>query len=164
MRKLFTIAMIGAALALSGCGKKDEKTVYSDNKGNSVATNASGDHMTFTGSNGEKMEIGTGTNAKLPAYLAVYPGASVAANINTNNADGTGGMVSLKTSAAPADVIAFYKQKAQAHGMKESMNADMNGTMTFAAANDAAKEQLAVSAAKDSDGTTVSITWSAGKK
>src|SRR5580765_5710648 len=77
MRNLVVIAMIATAASLAGCGKSDTK-VYSTGKG-SVAVSQSGDHMTVTGSNGEKVEFGSGASAtaKLPSYLPLYPGAKV---------------------------------------------------------------------------------------
>src|ERR1700759_4893896 len=80
MQKLVVAAMIVAAAGLSGCGKKDTK-VYTDSNGNSVAMSNSGDgHMTVTGSNGEKVEIGAGSEAKMPSWLPLYPGAKVTAS------------------------------------------------------------------------------------
>ena len=159
MRKLFAVAMIGAAVALVGCGKSDTKT-YTDGSGNSITTSKDGDgHMTITGANGEKVEFGTGSSAKLPADIPLYPGAKVTASFSGQGKDGSGGMVSFTTTDTPDAVVAFYKQKAEAAGMAQTMNMDMNGTKSYVAANDKDKRSLAITATKGSDGTTGQVTW-----
>ena len=99
MRRIVAVMMMGAALGLVGCGKTDTKT-YSDGKGNNVSVSNAGDHMTITGSNGEKVEFGTGASAKMPAYLPLYPGAKVTASFTGQGKDGSGGMVSFHCSHA----------------------------------------------------------------
>jgi len=158
MRRIFTVVMIGAAIGLVGCGKTDTKT-YSDGKGNNVSVSNTGDHMTITGANGEKVEFGTGANAKMPSYLPLYPGAKVTASFSGQGKDGSGGMVAFHAAATPADIIAFYKQKAASAGMADTMNMDAGGTMTYMASNEKAKTTLSVSATKGSDGSDGQVTW-----
>ena len=159
MRKLFAVAMIGAAVALVGCGKSDTKT-YTDGSGNSITTSKDGDgHMTITGANGEKVEFGTGSSAKMPSDIPLYPGAKVTASFSGQGKDGSGGMVAFTTTASPDDVIAFYKQKAEAIGMAQTMNMDMGGTKSYVAANEKDKRTLSITATKASDGTTGQVTW-----
>jgi hypothetical protein len=159
MRAFVTVVMIGAAVGLAACGKSDTKT-YSTGNGSVTVSNSS-DRMTITGSNGEKVEFGSGTNAKLPAFLSLYPGATVQTSITGNGKDGSGGMVAFHAHASPADIIGFYKNKATAAGMAQTMTADMGGTSTYVAANDKTKQTMSVSATKDADGTSVQLTWGA---
>ncbi|MEI9933024.1 MAG: hypothetical protein WDM89_21440 [Rhizomicrobium sp.] len=141
MRKAIAATMIISTAALTGCGKSDTH-VYSDGK-NTVAVANNGDgHMTVTGSNGEKMEFGAGAEAKMPSYLPLYPGAKVTASFTGQGKDGSAGMVSFSTSDAPEAVIAFYKQKAGAAGMADTMNMNSAGTTVYVAANEKAKTQV----------------------
>jgi CDGSH-type Zn-finger protein len=159
MRKLFAVAMIGAAVTLAGCGKSNEKT-YTDGNGNSVTTSDNGDgHMTITGANGEKVEFGTGANAKMPSDIPLYPGAKVTASFTGNGKDGSGGVVTFTTTDSPDQVIAFYKQKADSIGLAQTMNMDMGGTKTYVAASDKEKRTLSITATKSSDETTGQVTW-----
>jgi hypothetical protein len=158
MRRILAITMIVAATGLVGCGKTDTKT-YSDGKGNNVSVSNAGDHMTITGSNGEKVEFGTGASAKMPSYLPLYPGAKVTASFSGQGKDGSGGMVAFHAAATPADVIAYYKQKAASAGMADTMNMDAGGTMTYMASNEKAKTTLSVTATKASDGSDGQVTW-----
>jgi len=160
MQKIFAVVMIGTAVALAACGKKDEqKTVYSDGT-NTVTQTGSGDHMTITGSNGEKVEFGSGASAKMPSYLSLYPGAKITSSFTGQGKDGGGGVVTFHAGAAPAQIIAFYKQKAAAAGMSEAMNMETGGTTMFAANNDKAKTSLSVTATKAADGADAQVTWS----
>jgi len=163
MRRFGTCLMIAtAALSLAACGKSDTKT-YTDEKGNrvTVTNNGGGNdgHMTITGSNGEKVEIGTGASAKMPSDLPLYPGASITASFSGQGKDGAGGMVAFHTKAAPADVIAFYKQRAEAAGMAQTAMMDMGGTQTYVAASEKQNRSVSVSATKASDGSDAQVTW-----
>lgn len=161
MHKLVAATMIIAAAGLSGCGKKDTK-VYTDSNGNTVAMSNSGDgHMTVTGADGAKVEIGAGSEAKMPSWLPLYPGAKVTASFTGQGKEGAGGMVSFTTADAPEAVIAFYKQKAGASGMADTMNMNSGGTLVYIASNEKAKTQLSVSASKGGDGTTGQVNWGA---
>ena len=162
MRQVAVVFLFSAALV--ACGKSDTKT-YSDSKGNSVTVSNNGgggdSHMTFTGSNGEKAEFNTGANAKMPPNLPLYPGANVTASFSGQGKDGSGGMVAFHTKASPADVIAFYKQKAEGSGMAQTAMMDMGATTTYVAANEKENRTVSVSATKAGDGTDAQITWGA---
>jgi hypothetical protein len=157
MHKLVVVAMIAAAIGLTACGKKDESKEA--NGSGSVNISGSGDHFSMTGANGEKVEIGTGASAKLPSYLPMYPGGTVTSSFTGSGQDGSGGVVVFHVHATPGDVIAFYKQKAAAAGMADTMNAEMGATTTYVAANEKAKQTITVSATKASDGSDVQLTW-----
>jgi len=159
MRKVFVVMMIGAAVSLIGCGKNESKN--SGSEAGNVSVSGSGDHMTITGSHGEKVEFGSGSSAtsKLPSYLSLYPGATVTASFTGSGQDGSGGLISFHVKASPAEVIAFYKQKAAAGGMADTMNAEMGGTSTYVAADEKTKKQMSVSATKAADGSDVQLTW-----
>jgi predicted small lipoprotein YifL len=158
MRKTFALVTIAAAVALAGCGKKDQK-VYTDDKGNSMSVSNTGDHMTITGNNGEKVEYGTGSNVKMPDYLPLYPGATVTTSMTGQGKDGSGGFVVFHAAAQPADIIAFYKQKAGAAGMADALNMQTGNSMTYMASNDKEKKSLSVTATKAADGTDAQVTW-----
>jgi hypothetical protein len=186
MRAIFAVAAIAAALTLAGCGKHESSsttttsgnsgggttttTTTNSSNGNSTVTSMTGDtnHMTITGSNGEKVEIGTGSSAKLPDYLPMYPGGTVTSSFTGSGKDGGGGVVVFHAKGAdPAAVIAFYKDKAKGAGMTDKMSMDMGGTQTYVASNEdsdagkakGGKKTLTVSATKKDDGTDVQLTW-----
>ncbi|MBV8977642.1 MAG: hypothetical protein JO261_16085 [Alphaproteobacteria bacterium] len=160
MRRIAAVFLMAAAL--TACGKSDTKT-YSDSKGNNVTVSNGGNggdsHMTFTGANGEKAEFNTGANAKMPPNLPLYPGANVTASFSGQGKDGAGGMVAFHAKAAPAEIIAFYKQKAEASGMAQTAMMDMGGSSTYVAANEKENRTVSVTVTKAGDGTDAQITW-----
>jgi len=160
MRTIIAATIAATAIGLVGCGKSDTK-VYSNGK-DSVAVSQSGDHMTVTGSNGEKVEFGNGVTAtaNMPSYLPLYPGAKVTASFTGSGKDGSGGVVTFSANAAPADIINFYKPKLTTAGMAQTASMEMGATTTYVAANEASKRSVSVSATKSGDGTTVQLTWS----
>jgi hypothetical protein len=60
--------------------------------------------------------------------------------------------------AAPADVIGFYKKRAEGAGFKETMNMNMAGQLMYAAQS--GDETVQVMAAKTGDGTHAQVNWS----
>ena len=70
------------------------------------------------GANGSHVKVtsGGGSAAALPAFLPMYPGATVTTSMVGGDANGGGGMVMLAVKAKPEDVINFYKLKATAAG------------------------------------------------
>jgi len=163
MRALIAVVVMGAAVGLVGCGKSGTRT-YGTGSG-SVTVSNSGDHMTATGSNGEKVEMssGPGVTAKLPAFLPLYPGATVQTSVTGAGKDGDGGMVVFHTSAGAAAIVAFYKQKAVAAGMADTMNMQQGATTMYVATNEKTKQSVEVAATSAADGSTVQLTWSNGK-
>jgi hypothetical protein len=163
MRKLVVVTMIIAAAGLTACGKSGTK-VYTDGKSTVSVSDADKGHVTITGANGEKVEIG-GTQdvaGKLPSYLPMYPGGTVKSSMIGNGKDGMGGLIVFHTNAAAADVIAFYKGKATAAGMADTMDMNTGATTMYVGTNQKTNESVQVAATKSSDGagTDVQLTWS----
>lgn len=163
MRTLAAATMIIVAASLTGCGKSGTK-VYSYGKSTVAVSDTDKGHVTITGANGEKVEIG-GTQdvaGKMPSYLPMYPGGEVKSSMFGNGKDGVGGMVAFHTSASAADIIAFYKGKATAAGMADQMDMNTGGTTMYVGTNAKTNESVQVAATKASDGagTDVQLTWS----
>jgi hypothetical protein len=167
MRRILVLSL--AAFALASCGKSDQKTVVVNDKGDKVTISTSGQQFSMKSEDGKtSVTVNTGGVAagdlKLPAFVALYPGAKVVSNVNGAGADNTGGMVSFETSAAPADVIAFYKQNTAGAGLKEKMAMTQADMSMFTAASDDSKKTVAVTASPGDSGkgTRAQVTWSGG--
>jgi hypothetical protein len=117
--------------------------------------------MTITGADGAKVEIGAGATAKMPDYLPLYPGAKVTSSFTGQDKNSAGGVVTFHSDAAGADIIAFYKGKAKAAGMSDTMNMDSGGTMMYVGSNEQAKThvQVTVTKASDGSGSDASVAW-----
>ncbi len=115
-------------LSLAGCGRSEDKTItFKDPEtGEKVDINvgdAAKGNVTLHTKEGD-MVINGGPNATLPAGFETYPGAVVQSSITGNADTGSGAMVTLKTKDAPAQVLAYYKQKFAAKGWKIGMEAN----------------------------------------
>jgi hypothetical protein len=93
----------------------------------------------------------------------VYPGGKVRSTTIGAGKDGNGGTLSFETTASPATVIAWYKQKSASEGLSKSIDMNMGGTTMFTANADGGKKTLQVIAASSSNGAQVQVNWSGGK-
>jgi hypothetical protein len=162
MRRIAVFAV--AALVLASCGKPEEKTVVVNDKGDKVAVSANGNHMSMQSGDGKTsitIDSNGVTDLKMPAFVTLFPGAKVTATVNGMGTDNTGGTVTFETSAAAADVIAFYKKDSEGAGLKEKMSMNQGGVSMFTSSSDDNKRNLEVvaSAGQSAGGTHAQVTW-----
>ncbi len=155
---LLTSAVI--VLLSAGCGKKDVRTTVAAGPGGSV-------QYTARGAGGETAQITAGGGAaqvKLPSYLPLYPGAVVESSMVASGGANTGNLVMFHTASKPADVIAFYKQKAAGAGFGSNFSNQSGDNMMFTAGKEGSEEGLQVVATPADGGASVQLTWTQGKK
>ncbi|WP_292227652.1 hypothetical protein [Brevundimonas sp.] len=101
-----------------------------------------------------------------PAYAALYPGAELDGRPAIGAGDaGAGGLVTFRTSASPDEIVAFYKERAEAAGMRSVMGLNQGDARAYGAAgeaNDGPRLQV-VAAPGDGGATSVQLTWSEGQ-
>ncbi|WP_312083130.1 hypothetical protein [Brevundimonas sp.] len=100
-----------------------------------------------------------------PVFAPLYPGARIdGAPLTANGAAGPGGLVTFTTDASPDEVVAFYRQRAEAAGLKSVTGMNQGEARAYGAAGDTADgPSLQVVAAPSPDGgTSVHMNWSAG--
>ncbi len=155
---LLTVSALIVLLS-AGCGKKDVHTTVSAGPGGSV-------QYTAKGANGETAQItaGGGGQVKLPSYLPLYPGAVVESSMVASGGVNTGNLVMFHTASKPADVVAFYKQKAAGAGFGSTFSSQSGDNTMFTAAKEGAEEGLQVAATPADGGASVQLTWTQGKK
>jgi len=139
-----------------------------DNKSGNFTMSGNGSHFTIKASDGKQnVEINTtggDANAKLPDFVAVYPGGKVKSTTISAGKDGAGGTLSFETSAPPATVIAWYKEKASNEGLSKAIDMNMGPTTMFTANTDSGKKTLQVIAASSgTGGAQVQVNWSGRK-
>ncbi|WP_292261738.1 hypothetical protein [Brevundimonas sp.] len=100
-----------------------------------------------------------------PAFAVLYPGARVAqtSSVSASGPAGPGGMSSFTVAAEPAEVIAFYRQQADAAGLASVMAMDQGGSRAYGAAGPSDAQLQVVASPQDGGGSTVLLTWSAGR-
>ncbi len=100
-----------------------------------------------------------------PDYAALYPGAALdqPATI-ADGPDGAGGLVTFTTAASPDEVVAFYRNRAEAAGLSSVMGMNQGDARAYGAAggqNGATNLQV-VAAPGEGGETSVQLSWSAG--
>lgn len=115
------------------------------------------------GDNGEMadVEISAGTG-KLPSWVPVYPGAKAQANITAKGSDanegGEGGVVTLTTGDAPAQVFSFYQSKTKEMGLTATLTQVSDSGGMLMAADEAEQRSLQIVVAGGGE-TTVTLTY-----
>lgn len=100
-----------------------------------------------------------------PAFAAIYPGAQVDGQpLLAGGEAGAGGLVTFTTDASPDQVVAFYRERAEAAGLRSVTGMNQGEARAYGAAGDTADgPSLQVVAAPSPDGgTSVHMNWSAG--
>lgn len=101
-----------------------------------------------------------------PAFAVLYPGARVdGAPTLADGVDGPGGIMAFTVDATPDQVVAFYKQRAEAAGLTSVMGMNQGDAHAYGAAGSgegAAALQVVASPTEDG-GASVLLTWSAGR-
>lgn len=101
-----------------------------------------------------------------PAFAVLYPNARVdGAPTLADGAGGPGGIVAFTVDASPDQVVAFYKQRAEAAGLTSVMGMNQGDTRAYAASGPQAADAAlqVVASPKDGGGASVQLTWSAGR-
>lgn len=154
MHRALVISVAAVCLGgLSGCGASSGK-----------ATTSPGS-VTVKDRNGAVINVAGGADAaKPPPFVAVYPGAQVEATISGVNGDtGKGGTVVFHTTAKPADVLAFYQQKAVTAGFKPTMTTQSGDGFMFSAGTENGETAVQVIASPDKGSTAVQVFWTQPK-
>lgn len=155
MRKI----LISIALIASIAGCTSHKVV--DANGTTVTTNGTGNDQTVTvqASGGT---ITAGKNAVDPSSvgLPVYPGATAAegGSVSGSDANGSGALVSLKTTDSFDKVYAYYKAHMPADSQTMESTSGGTSVASFVEGKSSDKVQKTVTITGASDGTQIMLT------
>lgn len=101
-----------------------------------------------------------------PAFAALYPGAQVDGQpLLAGGEAGAGGLVTFTTDASPDQVVAFYRERAEAAGLRSVTGMNQGEARAYGAAGDQANgpSLQVVAAPTDAGATSVQLGWSAGQ-
>lgn len=166
MNRIMAAAALSAALGLAGCGQGGAPDKAATDTAAPVAAPASAAADAAADASAPAVVAATPATAGAPAFALLYPGATVTSPATiAYGPDGPGAMISFTTPASPEDVIAFYRQHAEAAGLM-SVNSMNRGTARAygAAAGDGGGSLLHVVADAPGDGQThVQLDWTEAK-
>jgi hypothetical protein len=156
MRNWFLAAAGGIVLA--SCGGGDSSGTIETEDGTmtyDVEQDGEGMEATFTGPDGEVAQVQSGPDAQvnLPDGFTIYPGAEVVSTTTVSAGDGEGALVLMSVEATQDEVIAFYRQQAEAAGVVISGEMNTNGMRLIGGESEDGLG-LSVSASAGEDGRT----------
>lgn len=164
MRAIATTAAIAVILTLTACDNSD--TGSKSDEG-SISVSNGGRDYTFTSADGKKqVHVSAAGEAPvdMPDFLPLYPGAKVQASmVNAQTPGAGGGGLNFMTPDSPGKVIGFYRKKARAAGMTESLHSIAGPSAMLIAENKGKKTGMHVVTTKDGDQTNVQLYWSSPK-
>lgn len=172
MKNALAAACLATIVVLSGCG---EKAVDADE---AVDTARSAEAPVVADADATK----TAEPAVLPVqsqaptpvagapdFAVIYPGGEIQGDVTFSPGgsgavgSGPGGIVTFITASTPAQVVGFYRQRAEAAGLSSVMAMSQGDTQAYGAHSPGTGANLSVVASvNDDDQTSVQLSWSAG--
>ncbi len=162
-RSLAATALLGA-LALAGCGEREPAAeVAGDAVTEATATVAKAPPADASPARGAAVPAASGA----PVFAVIYPGGTPKGPATTAQGPaGPGGIAEFTTDASPEAVVSFYRQRAEAAGLKP-INTMSNGDTQAYNAGDGADgrgQLLSVIATRiEGEPTSVQLSWTAGQ-
>ena len=165
-RSLATTAVV-AAMVLAGCGDREptEVAASADDVAVEAAATPASDKTRPPPTSAGAGAVPAAAGA--PAFAVIYPGgAPEGPPTLAQGPDGPGGIVAFTTDATPTEVIAFYRQRAEAAGLKTINTMSQGASMGYGAGDGAAGrgQNLSVVATRvEGEPTSVQLSWDAGR-
>lgn len=171
--RLVLIAAAATAVLLAGCGKKEDKA----DEASTPATAGSGAFetrpaVTVNPADGPRVDAAEvaatvakpGESLHAPEFAPLYAGGKLTSQVTgLSKGDTDSGTYVYTADATPEAVTAFYKAKAEAAGLKTSMDNDMGAARMFAATDEATDRGVQVIASTAQGKTNVQVMWAAPK-
>lgn len=162
MKRMLWAAAISAAIVMTGCGDTaTNETPAVDATPADVTTEAAA--AAGPAAAADSAEHAAPASADAPDFAVIYPGAEpTGPATSARGPSGPGGILNFTTQASPDEVVAFYRARAEAAGLK-SINAMNRGETRGYAAGDPRNRFLNVVASPvEGSPTEVQLSWSSG--
>lgn len=169
MKRGLAAIAVAATMVSGGCGERDPAEVAAnagDVAAGADAPAAGPVAVSAPLAEGAGDAVPAATNA--PAFAVLYPGGAPDGPATVaQGPDGPGGIVAFTTDASPAEVIAFYRRRAEAAGLKSINTMNRGDSMGYGASDgaDGGGRMLSVVATRTADEPTssVQLSWTAGR-
>jgi hypothetical protein len=167
MKRMLAAAGLTAVLAMSGCSQPAEDAAQAAD----AATVASDAAAADAAAPATPVRAATPAAAPAapgaPAFAVIYPGGTPSGPVlAAQGPAGPGGILTFTTSATPEEVVAFYRVRAEAAGLKSISSMNRDGVRGYGAGDGAAGsgQLLNVVASPVDDGSTsVQLDWTSGR-
>lgn len=164
MKRTLSAAALLAAMALVGCSQPAEEAPADAAAAAEVATDAA---AAAPAAPAAAPSAAAPAAPGAPVFAVIYPGATPEGEVTlAQGPSGPGGSLTFTTDATPETVVAFYRERAEAAGLKP-INALNQGESRAYSAGDGANgpgKLLSVVATPVENGpTSVQLMWSSGR-
>ena len=162
MKRTLSAVAISAAIVMTGCDRNEDKAPVVDATPAAAATTdaeAAAGPATATTPSTPAQPAAAGA----PEFAVIYPGGTPSgAPTVAQGPAGPGGILAFTTEASPDEVVTFYRQRAEASGLKPINSLNRDEARAYSA-GDGGNRLLQVVATPIVDGPTdVQLTWSGG--
>ncbi len=166
-RSLATTAVV-AAMVLAGCSEREpakEAATAGDAAVEAVAPGAEAPAGTTPAAPAGAAVLPAAESA--PAFAVIYPGAELKGPATVAQGPaGPGGIVQFTTDAEPEAVIAFYRQRAEAAGLKQINSMNRGDAQAYSAgdgANGSGQLMQVIATRIEGGPTDVQLDWTTGR-
>lgn len=167
MKRTLAVAALATALTMAGCQQAQDDSGAAAPAAEAVAEDAvapAADAAPAAPAATTSRAAPAGAGA--PSFAVLYPGASPKGPAASGQSPaGPGGMIEFTTDATPDEVVAFYRQRAEAAGLKSINALNRDDARAYAAGDgaDGTGKLLNVIATPVDGSTDVLLSWSSGR-
>jgi hypothetical protein len=167
MKRTLAATALMATMALAGCGNRQAAETAEAAATPAADEAAPAAEALAPAAVASAAERADPAASGAPAFAVLYPGAKADGPATMAQGPvGPGGIVSFTTEASPETVIAFYRSRADAGGLKPITAMNQGKARAYSAGDGAngSGKLLSVVATPVEDGTTsVQLSWTAGR-
>jgi len=161
MKRMLWAAAITAAIVMTGCDSNANKEAAAveatPTDGATEAAAAAGPAAATATTTAEP----AAPNA--PEFAVIYPGgAPKSAAISAQGPAGPGGMLDFTTDATPDEIVAFYRQRAEAAGLKPINSLNRGEARAYSAGDGGTRLLTVVVTPVDGAPNDVQLSWTSG--
>ena len=161
MKRMLWAAAVSAAIVMTGCGRNDgERAPAVDatpTDATTEAASAAGPAAPAPADNAARAA------ADAPEFAVIYPGGQPKGPPTVAQGPaGPGGILEFTTDASPDEVVAFYRQQAEATGLKPINAMNREDARGYAAGDSGGRLLNVVATPIDGGSTDVQLSWSSG--
>lgn len=162
MKRMLWAAAFSAAIVMTGCGRNDDsKAPAVDAAPAPGATEAALPAAPAPAATPSAAPEPAAADA--PEFAVIYPGGAPKAPATpAMSPAGKGGILEFTTDATPDQVVAFYRQRAEANGLKPINAMSREAARGYAAGDGGGRLLNVVATPVDGGPTDVLLTWSGG--
>lgn len=165
MKRSVAAVALGTALVMSGCSESGPAQEAAPAAAEAAAEVAANRTAAAPASTSRKLAPALPAAPGAPPFAVIYPGGEPTKPVTqAQGPQGPGGILEFTTDADPETVVAFYRQRADAAGLK-AINAMSQGDARGYSAGDGAEggKLMTVIATPVEGKTSVQLDWTNGR-